>query len=164
MCKLGFVSRIFFIVFCLMAHISVLADDSFLSLGVGHSYGGAGVKYSHTLGEGHIYGGLGVLAYSSDTGAHSGYALGYEYPVISERQLWGVFWGKVAATLSETGSNDYVGGGITYSYYWGDVQGNSWILGGSLAYGKRDIPSWVQDPSQYDNDKFNALIMFGYQF
>lgn len=146
--------------FCLWFISASASQASTLSVGLGYQYGGfLGAKYIHELDAGRVYLGGGLLAYSTDMGDRWGYALGYELPLFSPSHYVGVFAGKVAASRL----GDYLGGGLTYAYYFGDPQGASWSLGASFAYGKRDLPDRVAGMG-FEESKSTGLIHLGYQF
>jgi hypothetical protein len=152
----------FFIGLIFVSGVSVASKNNF-SIGMGLPFGGViGGQYSVELGDGKIYAGLGLLAYSSNAGSTPGYVLGYELP--NEKNSVGVLVGTVAASTYGDEFNDYMGGAVTYSYYFSGVHNKSWILGASYAYGKREVPNDHPFPDRYDRDDKGVSILLGYQF
>jgi hypothetical protein len=159
------VSNILFFIFLFSSINLSFAKNSF-SIGLGLPFGGViGGKYSADVGDGKLYASLGLMAYSSDAGSTPGYAIGYEVPVINEKNSLGFLIGKVAASTYRDDFNDYHGAALTYSHYFGGIKNSSWILGASYAYGKRDVPDDYPFPDdQFDRDDQGAFIILGYQF
>lgn len=159
------VSKIVFFIFLFSSINFAFAKNNF-SLGLGLPYGGViGGKYSTNAGAGKLYASFGLMASSSNAGSTPGYALGYEIPVINEKNSIGFLVGKVASSTYGDDFNDYHGAALTYSYCFSGVNDSSWILGASYAYGKRDLPDDYPFASdQYDREDQGAFIILGYQF
>ena len=156
---------IFLLGFIFISGVSVSSNNNF-SIGLGLPYGGViGGKYSVNAGDGKLYASLGLMAYSSNAGSTPGYALGYELPVINEKNSIGFLVGKVATSTYGDDFNDYHGAALAYSYYFSGINDSSWLLGASYAYGKRDLPDDYPFASdQYDREDQGVFIIWGYQF
>jgi hypothetical protein len=136
------------------------------SLGLGLPYGGViGGKYSTNVGNGKLYASLGLMAFNSNAGSTPGYAIGFELPVVNEKNSLGFLIGKVAASTYADEFYDYHGAALTYSYYFSGINDSSWMLGASYAFGRRDVPDDYPFPhDQFDRDDQGAFIILGYQF
>lgn len=157
-------ARTSLVIFLLFFASGSFANNSSLGLGFGLPYGGLGLKYAYDMDGERLYGGLGLMAYSDYAEQDIGYVLGFERSVLTDHHVLGVSVGKVKASAFDSERYDYFGGGMHYSYYFGGMKNSSWLVGGGVAYGKRDIPSSVANEDQYDKSTVNTTLLIGYQF
>jgi hypothetical protein len=160
-----FVLRVLFFTILILSSNLTSANNQF-SIGLGLPYGGViGGKYSTNVGNGKLYASLGLMAFNSNAGSTPGYAIGYELPVVNEKNSLGFLIGKVAASTYADEFYDYHGAALTYSYYFSGINDSSWMLGASYAFGRRDVPDDYPFPDdQFDRDDQGAFIILGYQF
>lgn len=152
-----------YIVMCILFCYSLISfadTDSNLSFGLGHDHAGVvGVKYAINRDQDKYYGSFGLLSYSRFAGTKIGYGLGWERLFLGENNAFGLFAGTVSSHIRNSKAAVYHGVAATYNYYFLGFDEKSFVLGGSVYYGKT-----FDDDRRFDNNSGGSMVKIAYQW
>ena len=153
-------SLFFLILASLMSVSSHSSDANHLSFGLGTDQGGLGFQYSINNNNSKYYIALGLHSYSQASGTNLGYGLGWEKLIgTSKNNSLGLFLGAISSSAVNTERTTYHGVAATYNYYFNEFVNNSWVVGGSLGYGKSS-----NNASYFSDSTSQASLKLSYQW
>lgn len=153
------IKKVVFVMGVLFASSGVQAEGQW-GVGIGKPYGGfIGGRYMHNTDDLKLYLGGGLLGYSSSEGYEPGFALGFDYRIAHSKHAVGASFGTVHASRINGKKESYIGPAVNYSYYFSGFNRPSWIIGGSVFRGDRDVPN-----DGFEEDRSGLFINVGYQF
>jgi hypothetical protein len=153
-------SLIFLILGSLMSVSSHSSDANHLSFGLGTDQGGLGFQYSLNNDNSKYYIALGLHSYSQASGTNLGYGLGGEKLIGKSRNSsLGLFLGAISSSAVNTERTTYHGVAATYNYYFNAFANNSWVVGGSLDYGRSS-----NNASYFSDSTSQASLKLSYQW